>query len=511
MSFSVSWRSQRLLAGINVDIKYLNCEAARYDIYTKGRAWYHWFAETDTPQERKLILKLDLLIVPYAFIGFWINYIDSSNINNAWVAGLSEDLGFYGNELVDFQTISQVGSVIWQIPFAFLFPKFPMNWLIPGMELFWGVFTLLQYRANSYSEFMAYRFMVGFFEVCFLISDAGAVTLTCTSQAPFFVGVHFVLGSWYRADEIGRRGGIFYIGLTLGSLTASLIQSAASANLEGVAGLAGWGWQFIIVSLMTFVVAIAGFFIWPGTPDIPNKLFLSDTEIDLARKRMQENGTGANNADGPKLSLALIKSVFSNWKLYVLTFWNVLFWNSDPQPWGGYLLWIKSLARFSTPEVNRIGSSAPGVGIAYVLFVNFSSDLWLGRSGSIVLAHTVNIVSMAILIAWNVPESALWFAFNIYYFDIAMSSVLYGWANDILRHHKQQRAITLIVMNTVPTAIRAWIGLLVFKTVDSPRFTKGYAYCLANSVAIIAWTFFVRYLHSKYEYGISSSATRFVY
>jgi hypothetical protein len=149
----------------------------------QGRAWYHWFAATDTPEERKLILKLDLLIVPYAFIGFWINYIDSSNISespsspkvvevktksqldNAWVAGLSEDLGFHGNELVDFQTIYQVGSVIGQIPFAFLFPKLPMNWLIPGMELFWGVFTLLQYRASSYSELMAYRFLIGLFEV----------------------------------------------------------------------------------------------------------------------------------------------------------------------------------------------------------------------------------------------------------------------------------------------------------------------------------------------------------
>lgn len=46
-----------------------------------GRSWYHWYAETDTPQERKLIFKLDLLIVPYAFVGFWINYIDSSNIS----------------------------------------------------------------------------------------------------------------------------------------------------------------------------------------------------------------------------------------------------------------------------------------------------------------------------------------------------------------------------------------------------------------------------------------------
>ncbi|KAL2405850.1 putative transporter SEO1 [Exophiala dermatitidis] len=446
-----------------------------------GRAWWHWFAESDTPQERKLLLKLDLLIVPYAFIGFWINYIDASNINNAWVAGLSDDLNFRGNQLVDFQTISQVAQVIGQIPFAYLFPLLPMNWLVPGTEIFWGVFTLLQYRANSYAEFMAYRFFIGFFE------------------APFFVGVHYVLGSWYRADELGRRGGIFYIGLTLGSLTSGLIQSSASANLEGVAGLAGWRWMFIIVSLMTFVVAIAGFFVWPGTPDIPNKLFLNEEELQVARRRLQENGTGAKNNAIPKLSLGLLKSVFTSWKVYTLVAWNIFFWNSDPQPWGGYLLWIKSLGRYTNAEVNRLGSSAPGIGILYVLFINFSSDLWLGRTGAILLAHTVNIVSMTLLVVWNIPEGAKWFAFNIYYFDIGMSSVLYGWANDILRHNKAERAVTLVVMNTVPTAIRAWIGLLVFKTVESPRFTKGYSFCLANSICLIGFTFLVRHLYRKQE------------
>lgn len=94
------------------------------------------------------------------------------------------------------------------------------------MELGWGLFTLLQYRVQSYAELMAYRFFVGLFE------------------APFFPGVHFVLGSWYRGDEYGRRGGLFYIGLTLGTLTASLIQAGTSANLDGVHGLAGWRWMY---------------------------------------------------------------------------------------------------------------------------------------------------------------------------------------------------------------------------------------------------------------------------
>ena len=47
----------------------------------RGRPWYHWFAGTETREERKLILKLDLLIVPYAFVAYWIYYIDTSNIS----------------------------------------------------------------------------------------------------------------------------------------------------------------------------------------------------------------------------------------------------------------------------------------------------------------------------------------------------------------------------------------------------------------------------------------------
>ena len=74
-------------------------------------------------------------------------------------------MGFHGNQLVDLQTISQVAQVFGQIPFAYFFPRLPMNWLIPGIELLYGVFTLLQYRAKSFSELMAYRFFVGFFEV----------------------------------------------------------------------------------------------------------------------------------------------------------------------------------------------------------------------------------------------------------------------------------------------------------------------------------------------------------
>lgn len=46
-------------------------------------------------------------------------------------------------------------------------------------------------------------------------------------------------GSWYRGHEIARRGGIFYTGLNLGTLTAGLIAAGASHRLEGVQGMSG--------------------------------------------------------------------------------------------------------------------------------------------------------------------------------------------------------------------------------------------------------------------------------
>ena len=148
------------------------------------RRWYHWYAPEDTPDERKLALKLDFLILPYAFVIYWVKYIDQTNISestlglervidrrfsdNAYVSGLSEDLNFHGNQLVQFQTIFVVGNVLGLLPFAYLFPKVPMHWLVPSLDFLWGMFNLLQYRANSYSEIMAYRFMVSIFEASLL-------------------------------------------------------------------------------------------------------------------------------------------------------------------------------------------------------------------------------------------------------------------------------------------------------------------------------------------------------
>jgi hypothetical protein len=248
--------------------------------------------------------------------------------------------------------------------------------------------------------------------------------------------------------------------------------------------------MFIISSLMTIPVAIAGVFIWPGTPAKPNKLFLSDTELDLAVKRLK--ATKADTEErATQTRTQLLLHILTDWKIYILTFWDILFWNAGSTSYGGYLLWLKSLHRYSTPKVNQLGTTAPALGIFYVLFVNFSSDLLWGPSGAIAFAHTWNFTAMVILAIWKVPEAAKWFAFNSAYTQVAMSSVLYGWANDILRHNATERSVIIVFMNLFAQSTTAWTGILVFPTVEAPRFLKGWTFCAVNSFVLILFTYAV--------------------
>lgn len=62
-----------------------------------GRKWYQirWFSPEDTSEERKLILKLDLLVVPYAFLAYWTKYIDQANISQCTTCDRKQKLTLF--------------------------------------------------------------------------------------------------------------------------------------------------------------------------------------------------------------------------------------------------------------------------------------------------------------------------------------------------------------------------------------------------------------------------------
>lgn len=63
----------------------------------KGYVWDTWDLPSD---QRRLLFKVDALILTFSSIGYFLKNLDQTNVNNAFLSGMKEDLGMWGNELV---------------------------------------------------------------------------------------------------------------------------------------------------------------------------------------------------------------------------------------------------------------------------------------------------------------------------------------------------------------------------------------------------------------------------
>lgn len=69
----------------------------------------------------------------YEQLGYFLKNLDQTNVNNAFLSGMKEDLSMYGNELVTSTSIWTVGYVIGQIPVNLLLTRVSPRWVIPAV------------------------------------------------------------------------------------------------------------------------------------------------------------------------------------------------------------------------------------------------------------------------------------------------------------------------------------------------------------------------------------------
>lgn len=63
----------------------------------RGYVWDTWELP---PEQRWMLFKVDAFVLTFASIGYFLKNIDQTNVNNAFLSGMKEDLNMYGNELV---------------------------------------------------------------------------------------------------------------------------------------------------------------------------------------------------------------------------------------------------------------------------------------------------------------------------------------------------------------------------------------------------------------------------
>ncbi|RSL55680.1 hypothetical protein CEP54_009226 [Fusarium duplospermum] len=423
--------------------------------------WYQWFSPSDTQEERRLIMKLDGLIMVFVFLAYWAKVLDSSATSAAYVSGMKEDLKLYGNELNYLNTTYMVGFITLQIPLTVLMTRFSATYFIPGADLIWGVLTLVQYKVTNVQQLYVIRFFVG---------AAGSL---------FFPAVQWYLGCWYKRSELSRRGALFFIASQVGSMSSGYIQSGAYSSLNGRHGIEGWRWLYIICFACTIPVAVLGFVALPSHPNKCKPGILTEREIQLALSYL--GGT------------------------WVLVSFAFFFSQADGvSTQSGLALWLKAEG-YGVESINTITTVSPAVTIVSSIICGILSDAYDAKVSLIAGTAFLNIFASIVLAIWHVPTGLKFFAFFLAGSADGIAAVIYAWANEICAGNAEERAIVISSMNTIGNTFGAWLPLFVWKTIDAPRYLIGYNWTIALDVCMVAMLFVLRSFWNRERKTLSTS------
>lgn len=322
------------------------------------QSWYGriWDTFDKSPEERKFLSKLDAALLTFASLGYFVKYLDQANINNAFVSGMKEDLGLYGNELKYMVSAWTVGYVLGEIPSNIVLTRIRPSIWIPAMEITWSVLTMLLSRCNSATQVYVLRFFVGL------------------AESTFYPGMQYIIGCWYRKDELAKRSCIFHTSSAIATMVSGYLM-AAVYNLGGVGDLTGWQWLFIIDGVISLPIAITGFFFIPDLTDNSRVWYLSEEERAYARKRMQHEGRKSREP----YTRSKVGKIVTSWHIWGLTLLYVLFnnGNSAAAPVMAQYLKDSTHPKYTVAQINVYPTGTYAVQIVTTLAYAWSSDTFL--------------------------------------------------------------------------------------------------------------------------------------
>ncbi|KAF1354183.1 major facilitator superfamily transporter [Lizonia empirigonia] len=213
---------------------------------------------------RKLIRKLDLMLSPMMVIIFLVAYLDRSNIGNAAIAGMNEDLDLVGNRLNVAVTLFYVTYIAFEVPASILLKKLRPSRLIPFFIIGWSVVIIGAAFIENYASLIATRLLLSAFE------------------SGLFPCLTLYLSMYYKPLEQARRVSYLFVASALSGAFGGLLGYGLT-NMHGVRGLAGWRWLFLVEGIISMVVGIATVFLLPD--NFETAWWLKEGEKALMRAR----------------------------------------------------------------------------------------------------------------------------------------------------------------------------------------------------------------------------------
>ncbi|CAF4391315.1 unnamed protein product, partial [Adineta steineri] len=153
---------------------------------------------SDDPNDKKLLRKLDLHLVPTMTLFCLLSYIDRVNIGQAKLDGLMESLKLTSIRYNVCLSVFFITYVAFEIPSNLVLKRLrPSRWL-PMIMIAWGIVMTLMGLVHSYGGLLACRLALG------------------AAESGLFPGAVFYLSCWYKRRELSWRISILFSAYALG-------------------------------------------------------------------------------------------------------------------------------------------------------------------------------------------------------------------------------------------------------------------------------------------------------
>ena len=186
-------------------------------------------AAADDAVLQSAVHKAALRFVPLLTVAYLFNYLDRTSLGVAALT-MNQQLGLSPSQFGLAAGVFFLGYSVFEIPSNLLLYRVGARRWIARIMISWGLVSAATAFVVGPNSFYALRLLLG-------ITEAG-----------FFPGVTFFLAAWFPAQYRTRMLAWFLVGIPLSSLVGTPVCTQL-LQMDGIWGLHGWQWMFLLVSL----------------------------------------------------------------------------------------------------------------------------------------------------------------------------------------------------------------------------------------------------------------------
>jgi MFS family permease len=219
-------------------------------------------------------------VMPLLIAAYVMAFIDRTNIGMA-KDRMEIDLGISATAYGIGAGLFFLTYAFSEIPSNLIMHKVGARFWIMRIMITWGILSACMALVQGEWSFYILRMLLG-------IAEAG-----------LFPGVIYFITQWFVVKHRAKANGMFLLGVSIANIVGAPL-GGVLLTLDGLGGLHGWQWMFIIEGIPACFLA---FFIWKYLPNKPtDSTFLTKAEAeDLEARILAEETAGAKASGNSKL------------------------------------------------------------------------------------------------------------------------------------------------------------------------------------------------------------------